>query len=195
MFYKTIYVIYVNNILNDVNLKIKEKKMSKPHLSFGEYKWTVTQQMSRTFELEGCSPLVGKIFGLLLFAPKPVSLQEIADQLGVTKAAVSVQVRALEKYSMCQKIPMRSDRKDYYYISEDFTLISMRASKQKIELITKRSEELLFALKGMSHIDEAEKESFEVSKRRFAEVAAMYRMFLSRLEGIEEEWIRLKEQL
>ncbi|MCP1309229.1 GbsR/MarR family transcriptional regulator [Paenibacillus tyrfis] len=169
--------------------------MSKPHLSFGEYKWTVTQHMSRTFELEGFSPLVGKIFGLLLFAPKPVSLQEIADQLGVTKAAVSVQVRALEKYSMCQKIPMRSDRKDYYYIADDFTLISMRASKQKIESITNQCEELLSTLKGMSQIDEAEKESFEVSKRRFAEVSAMYRMFLSRLEGIEEEWIRLREQL
>ncbi|SCW38451.1 DNA-binding transcriptional regulator GbsR, MarR family [Paenibacillus tianmuensis] len=169
--------------------------MSKPHLSFGECKWTVTQQMSRAFELEGFSPLVGKIFGLLLFAPKPVSLQEMADQLGVTKAAVSVQVRALEKYSLCQKVPMRSDRKDYYYLSDDFTLTSMRATKQKIESMTKQCEELSFALKGMSQIDETEKESFEVSKRRFEEVSAMYRMFLSRLEGIEEEWSRSREQL
>ncbi|UUZ95943.1 hypothetical protein LJK87_17135 [Paenibacillus sp. P25] len=73
--------------------------------SFSDLKRVFSNQMSLTFETDGFSPLVGRIFALLLFAPEPLSLQDMADQLGVTKAAVSVQVRALEKHSMCQKLP------------------------------------------------------------------------------------------
>ncbi len=74
-------------------------------------------------------PIGGKkIFGLLLFAPQPLGLQEMADELGVSKAAVSVQVRALEQLSLCYKWATANDRKDYYYVAEDFNLTVLRSS-------------------------------------------------------------------
>ncbi|GCL72697.1 MULTISPECIES: GbsR/MarR family transcriptional regulator [Paenibacillus] len=167
---------------------------SKPQ-SFAELKQAASNHLSLSFETDGFSPLVGRIFALLLFAPEPLSLQEMADELGVTKAAVSVQVRALEKHCMCQKIPTGNDRKDYYYIAEDFSTITLRTMRHKVESITKQVDESLTILSQIDNVTEEEQASFQVTKRRFIESAAMYRLVMSRLEGIEEEWIRIREQL
>lgn len=167
---------------------------SKPQ-SFSELKQAASNHLSLSFETDGFSPLVGKIFALLLFAPEPLSLQEMADHLGVTKAAVSVQVRALEKHCMCQKIPTGNDRKDYYHIADDFSMISLRTMRQKVESIKKQVDDTLTILSEIKDVPEEEQASFHVTKRRFIESSAMYRLVMSRLEGIEEEWQQLKEQL
>lgn len=169
--------------------------MNPSQHTFSDLKTGISNHMSLLFEAEGFSPLVGKIFALLLFAPAPLSLQDMADQLGVSKAAVSVQVRALEKHSMCQKLATRSDRKDYYYIAEDFTMTVARNTTQKIKSIQGQIQTTLASMAYLSEIKEEEQESHDAFKLRFTEMDALYQAYLNRLEGFEEEWRTQRERI
>ncbi|MGF7031885.1 DNA-binding transcriptional regulator GbsR (MarR family) [Paenibacillus mucilaginosus] len=167
-----------------------------PHeTTFAEVRRTFSNHMSLAFESEGFSPLVGRIFALLLFSKDPMSLQDLSEHLGVTKAAVSVQVRALERQCMCQKVPTGSDRRDYYYIAQDFSLTTMRSTKQKIHSIKEQCDVILSTLESLGAVELEEVSALDASRRRFIEMSAMYQLFLSRMEGIEEEWVQLRERL
>jgi DNA-binding transcriptional regulator GbsR (MarR family) len=167
----------------------------KSQLSFEDLKTNISNHMSLSFESEGFSPLVGKIFAYLLFAANPVSLQEMAEELSVTKAAISVQVRTLEKHMMCHKLPTSNNRKDYYYIADDFSMITVHATTTKIATVLKLIETTLVVYSNLDEVAEVERISHDASKRRFLEMQALYEMFLSRLDGIEEEWAIRREQL
>ncbi|WP_281888011.1 GbsR/MarR family transcriptional regulator [Paenibacillus sp. YYML68] len=168
--------------------------VTPPH-TFADLKDMVTHQFSMSFEAEGFSPLVGKIFALLIFAPEPLSLQDMAEKLGVSKAAVSVQVRTLERNSMCIKLTMNSDRRDYYYISDEVTVIAFRAVRQKFELLTQRIDMTVSMMKEISGLQDAERPEYDAGLRRLKESAAMYRLMLSRFDGIEDEWLAIRQSL
>ncbi|SFL49770.1 DNA-binding transcriptional regulator GbsR, MarR family [Paenibacillus sp. 1_12] len=169
--------------------------MKSPQLSFEELKTNISNHMSLSFESEGFSPLVGKIFAQLLFASSPMSLQEIAENLGVTKAAISVQARTLEKHMMCHKLPTSSNRKDYYYISDDFSMTTIQIMIMKIGNIQKMIESTLNSFSNLAEVEESEQSSLYASKRRFLEMQALHEMLMARLEGLEEEWEVRREQI
>ena len=48
--------------------------------------------------------LSGRIYGLLAFVPRPMSLGEIADKLHVAKSGVSVNIRTLEGLGIVRRV-------------------------------------------------------------------------------------------
>lgn len=56
----------------------------------------------------------GQIYALLFIADEPLSLDEIAERLGVSKSNVSVNIRMLEDYNLVRKVWIKGSRRDYY---------------------------------------------------------------------------------
>lgn len=56
----------------------------------------------------------GQIYALLFISEEPLSLDEIAARLGISKSNVSVNIRMLEDYKLVRKVWVRGSRKDYY---------------------------------------------------------------------------------
>jgi DNA-binding transcriptional regulator GbsR (MarR family) len=183
-------IFIVNKHLNDKN--IKGEMMPN---SFETLKQTINNHFSLTFEKDGFSPLVGKIFALLIFAPEPLSLQELADQLHVTKAAISVQVRTLEQHCMCQRLARGSDRKDYYFIQDDFSTSIIHHTTDKINTVLTRMDAMIQNMPALQEVSAQNLASYQASKRRFIEMRALYQLFTDRLEGIDEEWEQRRQQL
>lgn len=63
---------------------------------------------------------MGAIFGVLYLSPSPLSLDEIVQQTGLTKGAVSTEVRALARMGLVHRSTKLADRKDYYEAETDF---------------------------------------------------------------------------
>ncbi len=76
--------------------------------------------MSRISAFWGFPKAMGAIFGALYLSPTPVSLDELAEQVNVTKGAVSTNVRSLERLGMVHKFDRIGERKDYYTAETDF---------------------------------------------------------------------------
>lgn len=63
---------------------------------------------------------VGAIFAVLYLSPAPISLDELVRQSGLTKGAVSTNVRALARMGLVRPSSRIGDRKDYYEAETDF---------------------------------------------------------------------------
>ena len=63
---------------------------------------------------------VGAIFAVLYLAPDPLSLDDIVSRSGLTKGAVSTDVRALARMGLVHRFSPIGDRKDYYSAETDF---------------------------------------------------------------------------
>ncbi len=63
---------------------------------------------------------MGAIFAVLYISPGPLSLDEIVEQAGLTKGAISTNVRALSRMGLIHSVTRLGDRKDYYEAETDF---------------------------------------------------------------------------
>jgi HTH-type transcriptional regulator, glycine betaine synthesis regulator len=79
-----------------------------------------TQRLSQISRFWGFPKGMGAIFAVLYLSPDPLSLDDIAGQTGLTKGAVSTEVRALARLGLVHRSSKLADRKDYYEAETDF---------------------------------------------------------------------------
>ncbi len=79
----------------------------------------------------GFSKIMGQLYGLLYLSPKPLTLDEMAENLEVSKGNVSINIRALQRWSMVKPVWVKGDRKDYYEAETDFWKIIRGVLKER----------------------------------------------------------------
>ena len=70
-------------------------------------------------ERYGLTRVAGLLKGLLLISPSPLSLDDMAERLEVSKASVSTNIRLLERWKAVRRVFNRGDRKNYYELRGD----------------------------------------------------------------------------
>jgi DNA-binding MarR family transcriptional regulator len=71
------------------------------------------------FEQYGLPRIFGRIYGLLLVTNEPhLSLEQIADELKISKASASTMARQLNAMTMIEKSTVPGDRRDYYKVAD-----------------------------------------------------------------------------
>ncbi len=102
-----------------------------------DQQWTQTR--SRFIEAGGNATLsfgfgrvIGQIYALLYLTPGPLCLDEIASELGISKASVSTTIRQLEGFGAVRNVWIKGDRKDYYEAQTDFKAILRNGLLDKI---------------------------------------------------------------
>ena len=81
---------------------------------------TFIERMGLAAESDGLSRIAGRLFGALLLASEPRSLDDFAEQLAVSKASVSTEARRLVERGVAERIGKPGDRRDYYQLTADF---------------------------------------------------------------------------
>jgi biotin operon repressor len=72
------------------------------------------QQMGGYFESSGVPPIGGRILGLLMIAHEPLSAEDIASILNVSRASVSTNFRVLAAAGLAERFTSHADRTTYY---------------------------------------------------------------------------------
>lgn len=75
--------------------------------------------MGAYFERYGVAPLVGRLMALLMFADRPLTLDDMAEALHVSRASVSTNIRIGLQSSYAVRVMVPGDRRDYYRFSDD----------------------------------------------------------------------------
>ena len=86
-------------------------------------KWEMVEAGGRTAQSFGLNRLFGQIYVLLYLSDEAQSLDSLAQQLGVSKASVSIACRQLESWGALHRSWVKGDRKDYYVAETDFNRI------------------------------------------------------------------------
>jgi DNA-binding transcriptional regulator GbsR (MarR family) len=124
---------------------------------------TFIQAISRISHFWGFPKAMGSIYATLYLSPNPLSLDDLVEGVGVTKGAVSTNVRTLERLDMVHKHLRIGDRKDYYTAEVDFWKI----------------------IKSILH--EREKSEFDTALRTVSNSLEMVRIVQPDLEGSESK--------
>ena len=83
----------------------------------------IIESAGRTTQGFGLGRIIGQLYALLFFSPVPMSLDDMAGELGVSKGSVSTNIRELEKWGAVRQVWVKGDRKDYYEAEVDFQRI------------------------------------------------------------------------
>ena len=80
----------------------------------------LAEQLGLAFEAFGMPRMVGRVLGWILLADAAeVSLEELAEKLGVSKASVSHATRLLQQMGMLQRVGRPGTRQAFYRLTED----------------------------------------------------------------------------
>ena len=79
-----------------------------------------TEGLSQISRFWGFPKGMGAIFAVLYLSPTPLSLDEIVRETGLTKGAISTEIRALARMGLVHRSSKLGDRKDYYEAEADF---------------------------------------------------------------------------
>jgi DNA-binding transcriptional regulator GbsR (MarR family) len=79
-----------------------------------------TEGLSQISRFWGFPKGMGAIFAVLYLSPAPLSLDEIVEATGLTKGAISTEVRTLARMGLVHRSSKLADRKDYYEAEDDF---------------------------------------------------------------------------
>lgn len=82
---------------------------------------TIVERMGRHFEAEGVPRIGGRLYGHLLLQSEPKSLDDLAEELRVSKTSVSTNARLLEGTRLVERVTKPGDRRDYYQAAPDQT--------------------------------------------------------------------------
>ena len=80
---------------------------------------TFIESFGRHFEREGIPRIAGRLTALLLLSDRPLSLDEAASLLAVSKASVSTDARRMEEKGFLVRSSLPGDRRDFYSVAPD----------------------------------------------------------------------------
>jgi DNA-binding transcriptional regulator GbsR (MarR family) len=137
------------------------------------------QGMSRITHFWGFPKAMGAIYGAIYLSSEPVSLDELVEQVGVSKGAVSTNVRALERLNMVHRHVQVGDRKDYYTAEADFW--------QVVKNIMQEREKNEFALALRTVGESLDKVNESDVPTEESELAAFYQERMGSMKGFFDQ--------
>lgn len=131
------------------------------------------QGISRIAHFWGLPKAVGAIYGAIYLSPLPITLDDLVEQVSISKGAVSTNVRSLERLGMIHKHFKVGDRKDYYVAETDFWKIIKGILRER------EKNEFDVALRTVS----ASLEMLQEANLKSSELAGFYK---ERIEGMKK---------
>ena len=80
----------------------------------------VIENIGRNMDLYGIPLSTGHLYGLLYFADKPMNLDEMGQEMKMSKTSMSTGVRTLLDNKMVNKVWEKGSRKDLYEVEYDW---------------------------------------------------------------------------
>lgn len=157
-------------------LNVQDKRTAKS----GDARLRIAEDVGQTYSRYGLSLTVGRVFGLLLASDEPVSLDDIAAQLTISKSGASVAARDLERVGVARRLGTPGSRRVVYEATDtmettfDATFARIRDSLNMIE----RAEALLPA----GH-----------ARKRLRLLRDVHEFWLREIDGIKDRWRRRRQ--
>jgi biotin operon repressor len=102
------------------------------------------------FTQYGLVRIAGRLLGLMLVVDRPLTLDDMAEALGASRASVSTNIRMLESVGFVERVTVPRDRRDYYRCSSDPWDARIRSGIVQIDMLG------AIARRGLAAIGEGE---------------------------------------
>ncbi len=135
------------------------------------------EDVSRLLMPWGVPPVAARLYGYLLLRPGPVSLEQIADDLGISKSSASVAARLLESYTLARRHGEPGTKRALYAVADDYEAM-IRQQNRLLDALA----EQLDAGAGIA--------LSKAAGARLQEMADFYRVMRDAMEDAMRRWKR-----
>ena len=125
----------------------------------------------------GVPPVAARLYGYLLLCPRPVSLDQITEDIEISKSSASVAARLLESYTLARRHSEPGTKRALYAVADNY------------EAMIRQQNQLLDALAGQLNAGSGIVASKEVNAR-LGEMAEFYRVMRGAMEDAMSRWKR-----
>lgn len=164
---------------NDRNDKLSASATTGDAL---QLKQEFIQDYGLGYQTFGLPRLMGKVVGLLLYHGDPLSLNDITEELHVSKGPVSQIMRRLREHNLVRRIWVPGSRRDFYQAEPD---IFGQAFANHADL---QNQNLALARKYTRLIAEADADLPESFSARMQEMERFYSLMSKHLNNFLTEW-------
>lgn len=97
-----------------------DEKQQSNQMKFEQAENMMINTIAETMDLYGVTPSIGRLYGTLYFKHHPMTLDDMKDELGMSKPSMSTSVRRLQDINIVQKVWQKGARKDTFVAEKDF---------------------------------------------------------------------------
>ena len=136
----------------------------------------------------GLNKTMAQIHALLMISTKPLSTEEIMEELNISRGNANMNVRALLDWHIIYRVSVPGERKEYFKSEKDVWALARQVVKER------RKRELEPILKVLREVNEVQNDGSEESKE-FKKVVKDLKNFAEKSDGLldtfeksEESW-------
>ncbi|MBB6024835.1 DNA-binding transcriptional regulator GbsR (MarR family) [Paenibacillus sp. JGP012] len=158
----------------------------------------VIEAIGRNMDLYGVTLSTGHLYGLLFFADKPMTLDDMGREMEMSKTSMSTGVRTLLDLKMVNKVWSKGSRKDLYEVEYDwhqtftdyFVIKWRKAVESNLQILRKSVDEINRIVKDLDEQGDAELlHVLSEDKRKVLQAEAYYRWLDRLIDTMEDEEI------
>lgn len=105
------------------------------------------ENMGLQYEAYDVPRIGGRILGLLMVSPDPMTSEEMAETLQVSRSSISTNLRTLLMTGLIEKVSIPGDRLDYFVFAEDAWLRIIEMRLEEVLSLKEAAEEGLETLR------------------------------------------------
>ncbi|MBY0115100.1 GbsR/MarR family transcriptional regulator [Paenibacillus sp. FSL R5-0623] len=158
----------------------------------------VIEAIGRNMDLYGVTLSTGHLYGLLFFADKPMTLDDMGREMEMSKTSMSTGVRTLLDLKMVNKVWSKGSRKDLYEVEYDwhqtftdyFAIKWRKAVESNLQVLRKSIDELNRLVEDLD--EEADAELIHIlmeDKHKVLQAEAYYKWLDRLIDTMEDEEI------
>lgn len=138
------------------------------------------ERLGRLSEGEGLPRTAGRMMGLLMLYDGPLSIDDIARELKISRASVSTNGRLLQSLEIATRVTQPGDRRDYLHISRD-------PCNSLLALGVRRLNEMRRAVRDMRGAVSRPRSEI---RQRLERMEEFYNLAIERAESVLADWQR-----
>ena len=130
----------------------------------------------------GINKAMAQIHALLIIAPKPLSADEIMEDLKMSRGNVNMNVRALMDWGIVEKVNLVGERKDFFVAGKDIWELARQVSRER------RKREIEPIIRVLDQLQSVAGKGEEVEE--FKAVTANLQDFSKKVDGVLDKFVK-----
>ncbi|MDC7997596.1 MULTISPECIES: GbsR/MarR family transcriptional regulator [Gilvibacter] len=139
--------------------------------------------------LWGINKAMAQIHALLFIAPEPLSMEEIMEELEISRGNASMNLRGLIDWGIVYKVTKPGERKEFFASEKDVNELARQIAKERSR---REIEPTIKVLKEISSIESngsAANEEFIKQTKAMHELTENANALLGRIVSTEQNWV------
>lgn len=134
----------------------------------------------------GLNKTMAQIHALLMISPKPLSTEEIMEELSISRGNANMNIRALLDWGIVHRILVPGERKEYFKSEKDVWALARQVAKER------RKRELEPILKVLKDVNDVPADGTEQTKE-FKRVVKELKQFGDKSDNLLDVFVKSDE--